>query len=153
MLPASFKRYKRWNSNVGTLRLGGICWPAQGKAPTGLEVCLPLLARARLSLACVSDATPGPLQPKLCYQDLHSALLLDPKHPQAKVLFQMMVDQAQQAHQDAGILAVQGKLQHALQRISSAIENNPLDPILFLFRYWVGRCQTLGTAVWSQESP
>lgn len=92
-------------------------------------------------------------KPKLCYQDLHSALLLDPKHPQANVLFQMMVDQAQQAHQDAGILAVHGKLQHALQRISSAIENNPLDPNLFLFRYWVGRCQTLGTAVWSQESP
>ncbi|XP_048970402.1 tetratricopeptide repeat protein 16 isoform X3 [Canis lupus dingo] len=56
------------------------------------------------------------------------------KHSQAKVLLQMMVDQAQQARQDAGILAVQGKLQHALQRINCAIENNPLDPRLFLFR-------------------
>ncbi|XP_032722283.1 tetratricopeptide repeat protein 16 [Lontra canadensis] len=73
-------------------------------------------------------------KPSLCYQDLHSALLLDPKHPQAKVLLQMMVDQAQQARQDAGILAVQGKLQHALQCINCAIENNPLDPGLFLFR-------------------
>ena len=66
-------------------------------------------------------------------------MLLDPKHSQAKVLLQMMVDQAQQARQDAGILAVQGKLQHALQRINCAIENNPLDPRLFLFRYCVGK--------------
>ncbi|XP_025743876.1 tetratricopeptide repeat protein 16 isoform X3 [Callorhinus ursinus] len=73
-------------------------------------------------------------KPSLCYRDLHSALLLDPKHPQAKVLLQMMVDQAQKARQDAGILAVQGKLQHALQHINCAIENNPLDPSLFLFR-------------------
>ncbi|XP_021547247.1 tetratricopeptide repeat protein 16 [Neomonachus schauinslandi] len=78
-------------------------------------------------------------KPSLCYRDLHSALLLDPKHPQAKVLLQMMVDQAQKARQDAGILAVQGKLQHALQRINCAIENNPLDPSLFLFRGTVYR--------------
>uniref|UniRef100_A0A8C7ARP9 Tetratricopeptide repeat domain 16 n=1 Tax=Neovison vison TaxID=452646 RepID=A0A8C7ARP9_NEOVI len=81
-------------------------------------------------------------KPGLCYQDLHSALLLDPKHPQAKALLQMMVDQAQQARQDAGILAVQGKLQHALQCINCAIENNPLDPCLFLFRYCVARSPT-----------
>ncbi|XP_077917931.1 tetratricopeptide repeat protein 16 isoform X2 [Halichoerus grypus] len=78
-------------------------------------------------------------KPSLCYRDLHSALLLDPKHPQAKVLLQMMVDQAQKARQDAGILAVQGKLQHAVQRINCAIENNPLDPSLFLFRGTVYR--------------
>lgn len=92
-------------------------------------------------MACaLPNAIPGPLQPKLCYQDLHSALLLDPKHPQAKVLLKVMVGQAQQARQDAGILAVQGKLHHALHCINCAIENNPLDPGLFLFRYWVGRC-------------
>uniref|UniRef100_A0A8D2HQZ5 Tetratricopeptide repeat domain 16 n=1 Tax=Urocitellus parryii TaxID=9999 RepID=A0A8D2HQZ5_UROPR len=73
-------------------------------------------------------------KPRLCYRDLRSALLLDPKNLQAKLLLQMMVDQAQQARQDAGILAVQGLLQHALQCIDSAIENNPLDPSLFLFR-------------------
>uniref|UniRef100_I3MCN7 Tetratricopeptide repeat domain 16 n=1 Tax=Ictidomys tridecemlineatus TaxID=43179 RepID=I3MCN7_ICTTR len=73
-------------------------------------------------------------KPRLCYQDLRSALLLDPKNLQAKLLLQMMVDQAQQARQDAGILAVQGLLRHALQCIDSAIENNPLDPSLFLFR-------------------
>ncbi|XP_040487863.1 tetratricopeptide repeat protein 16 isoform X1 [Ursus maritimus] len=78
-------------------------------------------------------------KPSLCYRDLHSALLLDPKHPQAKALLQTMVDQAQQARQDAGILAVQGKLQHALQCINCAIENNPLDPSLFLFRGTVHR--------------
>uniref|UniRef100_A0A8C8Y388 Tetratricopeptide repeat domain 16 n=1 Tax=Panthera leo TaxID=9689 RepID=A0A8C8Y388_PANLE len=82
----------------------------------------------------------------LCYRDLHRALLLDPKHPQAKVLLKMMVDQAQQARQDAGILAVQGKLHYALQRINCAIENNPLDPGLFLFRYCVGR---LSPAQWT----
>uniref|UniRef100_A0A452FKP4 Tetratricopeptide repeat domain 16 n=1 Tax=Capra hircus TaxID=9925 RepID=A0A452FKP4_CAPHI len=73
-------------------------------------------------------------KPNLCYRDLHSALLLDPKHPQAKVLLQVMVGQAEQARQDAGVLAVQGKLQHALQCINCAIENNPLDPSFFLFR-------------------
>ncbi|XP_004048686.3 tetratricopeptide repeat protein 16 isoform X1 [Gorilla gorilla gorilla] len=73
-------------------------------------------------------------KPHLCYRDLHSALLLNPKHPQARMLLQKMVAQAQQARQDAGILAVQGKLQHALQQINCAIENNPLDPSLFLFR-------------------
>uniref|UniRef100_A0A8C6QPC8 Tetratricopeptide repeat domain 16 n=1 Tax=Nannospalax galili TaxID=1026970 RepID=A0A8C6QPC8_NANGA len=72
-------------------------------------------------------------KPKLCYQDLRSALLLEPKHPQAKGLLQMMVDQAQQACQDASILAVQGRLQRALKHINCAIENNPLDPSLFLF--------------------
>uniref|UniRef100_A0A8C8Z484 Tetratricopeptide repeat domain 16 n=1 Tax=Prolemur simus TaxID=1328070 RepID=A0A8C8Z484_PROSS len=73
-------------------------------------------------------------KPNLCYRDLHRALLLDPKHPQARVLLGKMVEQAQRARQEAGILAVQGKLQHALQRINCAIENNPLDPSLFLFR-------------------
>ncbi|CAH6788930.1 Ttc16 [Phodopus roborovskii] len=73
-------------------------------------------------------------KPKLCYQDLRSALLFDPKHPQAKGLLQMMVDQAKQSLQDASILAVQGKLHRALKCISCAIENNPLDPNLFLFR-------------------
>ncbi|ELW62016.1 Tetratricopeptide repeat protein 16 [Tupaia chinensis] len=73
-------------------------------------------------------------KPDLCYQDLHSALLWDPKHPQARVLLKTMVEQSQQAHREAGALAVQGKLQLALQRINCAIENNPLDPNLFLFR-------------------
>ncbi|XP_051691210.2 tetratricopeptide repeat protein 16 isoform X2 [Oryctolagus cuniculus] len=73
-------------------------------------------------------------KPSLCYRDLHSALLLNPKHVQAKLLLKTMVQQAQQARQDAGILAVQGKLQHALLCISCAIENNPLDPSFFLFR-------------------
>ncbi|XP_037653247.1 tetratricopeptide repeat protein 16 [Choloepus didactylus] len=73
-------------------------------------------------------------KPSLCYRDLHSALLLEPKHPQAKVLLKMMVNQSQKARQDAGVLAVQGHLQQALQRINCAIENNPLDPSLFLFR-------------------
>lgn len=81
------------------------------------------------------------LQPSLCYQDLHSALLLNPKHLQARQLLQKMVEQAQQARYDAGILAVQGKLQHALLCISCAIENNPLDPSFFLFRY----CPSLQT--------
>lgn len=99
---------------------------------------------------------PHPPQPRLCYRDLRSALLLDPKHLQAKMLLQMMVDQAQQALQEASILAVQGLLQHALQRINLAIENNPLDPSLFLFRYW-GEVMALGPrpassrlAIWSQ---
>ncbi|XP_031225729.1 tetratricopeptide repeat protein 16 isoform X2 [Mastomys coucha] len=71
---------------------------------------------------------------KLCYQDLRSALLLDPFHAQAKGLLQKMVDQAKQSLQDASILAVQGKLHRALKCISCAIENNPLDPNFFLFR-------------------
>ncbi|XP_006835038.1 PREDICTED: tetratricopeptide repeat protein 16 [Chrysochloris asiatica] len=78
-------------------------------------------------------------KPSLCYQDLHNTLLLEPKHPQAKALLRMMVNQAHQAHQDAGILAVQGNMQLALQRINCAIENNPLDPSFFLFRGTVYR--------------
>ncbi|XP_036892606.1 tetratricopeptide repeat protein 16 [Sturnira hondurensis] len=73
-------------------------------------------------------------KPNLCYRDLHSALQLDPKHPGAKALLKVMVDQAQKSHQDARTLAVQGKLQHALQCLDTAVENNPLDPSLFLFR-------------------
>lgn len=56
-----------------------------------------------------------------------------------------MVGQAQQARQDAGVLAVQGKLQHALHCINCAIENNPLDPSFFLFRYWGGGKCCLGS--------
>ncbi|XP_057355043.1 tetratricopeptide repeat protein 16 [Manis pentadactyla] len=110
--------------------------PLQISQPRGdVPKQMPHTMISRVSVAPREVVPRDPLEkPKLCYQDLHSALLLDPKHPQAKVLLQMMVDQAQQARQDAGILAVQGKLQHALQRISSAIENNPLDPNLFLFR-------------------
>ncbi|XP_007942560.1 tetratricopeptide repeat protein 16 [Orycteropus afer afer] len=73
-------------------------------------------------------------KPTLCYRDLHSTLLLEPKHPQAKLLLKTMVNQAQQARQSAEILAVQGNMQHALTCINCAIENNPLDPSLFLFR-------------------
>ncbi|KAG8512793.1 Tetratricopeptide repeat protein 16, partial [Galemys pyrenaicus] len=78
-------------------------------------------------------------KPNLCYRDLHRALLLDPTHPKAKALLKMMVGQAQEARQEAGILAVQGKLRYALKRINCAIENNPLDPSFFLFRGTVYR--------------
>uniref|UniRef100_A0A8C6MTT1 Tetratricopeptide repeat domain 16 n=1 Tax=Mus spicilegus TaxID=10103 RepID=A0A8C6MTT1_MUSSI len=71
---------------------------------------------------------------KLCYQDLRSALLLDPLHAQAKGLLQKMVDQAKQSLQDASTLAVQGKVHRALKCINCAIENNPLDPSFFFFR-------------------
>lgn len=74
-------------------------------------------------------------------------------HAQAKGLLQKMVDQAKQSLQDASILAVQGKLHRALKCISCAIENNPLDPSFFLFRYQgaegLGLCRP---ALWSQES-
>ena len=54
-----------------------------------------------------------------------------------------MVDQARKSHQDARTLAVQGKLQRALQCMDRAIENNPLDPSLFLFR-----CGPAGASLW-----
>lgn len=110
------------------------------KGPHSQEGGLPPLDRVRLSLA-VPLMLPWPLQPHLCYQDLHSALLLDPKHTQAKVLLRMMVERSQKSFRDARILAVQGKLQHAVQCVNCAIDYNPLDPSFFLFRYWVGRCQ------------
>lgn len=130
------------------------CQPTQRKAPSGLEVRPPpSMDRVGLSLACTPDATPGPLQPKLCYQDLHGALLLDPKHAQAKVLLKVMVDQAQKSRQDAGILAVQGKPQHALHCINCAIENNPLDPSLFLFRYEAEGGASLGPSCVVSRGP
>ncbi|XP_054993587.1 tetratricopeptide repeat protein 16 [Sorex araneus] len=73
-------------------------------------------------------------KPNLCYRDLHKALLLDAQHPETKTLLKVLVSQSQQAREEAGILAVQGKLNYALQRINCAIENNPLDPSFFLFR-------------------
>lgn len=80
-----------------------------------------------------------PLQPNLCYRDLHKAMQLDAQHPEAKTLLKVLVSQSQRAREEAGILAVQGKLSNALQRINCAIENNPLDPSFFLFRYQPGR--------------
>ncbi|KAM6169979.1 tetratricopeptide repeat protein 16-like [Rhynchocyon petersi] len=73
-------------------------------------------------------------KPNLCYRDIHKSLLLEPTHPQAKSLLKTMVKQAQQACQDATTFAVQGNTQNALRCINFAIENNPLDPSLFLFR-------------------
>lgn len=100
-------------------------------SPRGLPFSIPAVT--------APPCYPPLLQPKLCYQDLRSALLFNPKHPQAKGLLQVMVDQAKKSLQDASILAVQGKLHRALKRISCAIENNPLDPNLFLFRYQGGK--------------
>lgn len=128
------KQQWRGGGGGGALKMGGMMLACP-------EVCLPTVNRGEFSLgAALTPSLPCTPQPNLCYRDLHSALLLDPKHPQAKVLLQVMVGQAEQARQDAGVLAVQGKLQHALQCINCAIENNPLDPSFFLFRYWVGKC-------------
>ena len=113
---------RRGGGGGGALKMGGMMLACP-------EVCLPTVNRGEFSLgAALTPSLPCTPQPNLCYRDLHSALLLDPKHPQAKVLLQVMVGQAEQARQDAGVLAVQGKLQHALQCINCAIENNPLDP-------------------------
>lgn len=73
-------------------------------------------------------------KPNLCYRDLHKAMQLDAQHPEAKTLLKVLVSQSQRAREEAGILAVQGKLSNALQSINCAIENNPLDPSFFLFR-------------------
>lgn len=72
-------------------------------------------------------------------------------HPQARSLLKTMVNQAQKSYQDARILAVQGKLPHALQCVNCAIENNPLDPRLFLFRYWMAGASLGSSCVVSGE--
>ncbi|ELK26597.1 Tetratricopeptide repeat protein 16 [Myotis davidii] len=111
------KQIIRWNSKAGAVRMGGMVPAYPEKGPDSQEVGLP-----------------PPDRPHLCYQDLHNALVLDPKHTQAKVLLKTMVEQSQKSYRDARILAVQGKLQHAVQCVNCAIDNNPLDPSFFLFR-------------------
>lgn len=62
-----------------------------------------------------------------CYQDVHTALTLDPQHHEALGLREKMMEKAEEAKDKAVNLAVQGQLQDALKKICFAIENNPLS--------------------------
>ncbi|XP_044162638.1 tetratricopeptide repeat protein 16 [Bufo gargarizans] len=74
-----------------------------------------------------------------CYQDIHSALSLDPQHQEALGLRDKMIATAEEAKDKAVNLAVQGQLQDALKKISFAIENNPLSAEYHIFRGTVYR--------------
>lgn len=89
------------------------------------EVCSPHSEQGRVQLGCSPDAISAlhPHSPTSAIETYTVPWLLDPANlAMAKVLLQVMVGQAEQARQDAGVLAVQGKLQHALQCINCAIE-------------------------------
>ncbi|XP_073446942.1 tetratricopeptide repeat protein 16 [Dendrobates tinctorius] len=73
-------------------------------------------------------------QATLCYQDVHTALSLDPKHREALSLREKMMAKAEEAKDKAVNLAVQGQLQEALKKICFAIENNRLSAEYHIFR-------------------
>ncbi|XP_073495978.1 tetratricopeptide repeat protein 16 [Phyllobates terribilis] len=70
----------------------------------------------------------------LCYQDVHTALSLDPQHREALGLRDKMMAKAEDAKDKAVNLAVQGQLQEALKKICFAIENNRLSAEYHIFR-------------------
>ncbi|KAM3911930.1 tetratricopeptide repeat protein 16 [Leptodactylus fuscus] len=70
----------------------------------------------------------------LCYQNVHTALSLDPQHHDALNLRDKMMAKAEEAKDKAVSLAVQGHLQDALKKICCAIENNPLSAKYHIFR-------------------
>ncbi|KAM4019885.1 tetratricopeptide repeat protein 16 isoform 2-T3 [Anomaloglossus baeobatrachus] len=73
-------------------------------------------------------------KPTLCYQDVHTALSLDPERREALGLRDKMMAKAEEAKDKAVNLAVQGQLQEALRKICFAIENNPLSAEYHIFR-------------------
>ncbi|XP_069604476.1 tetratricopeptide repeat protein 16 [Ranitomeya imitator] len=70
----------------------------------------------------------------LCYQDVHTALSMDPQHREALSLRDKMMAKAEEAKDKAVNLAVQGQLQEALKKICFAIENNRLSAEYHIFR-------------------
>lgn len=76
------------------------------------------------------------LQAAFCYQDVHTALTLDPQHHEALGLRDKMMEKAEEAKDKAVNLAVQGQLQDALKKICLAIENNPLSAEYHIVRYY-----------------
>ncbi|KAI8517851.1 Tetratricopeptide repeat protein 16 [Branchiostoma belcheri] len=61
----------------------------------------------------------------LCYYDVKDALALDPDQPEAQAMFAKLEKKAENYHNHACQLSINGKSNEALQKISMAIETNP----------------------------
>ncbi|XP_060893495.1 tetratricopeptide repeat protein 16 [Labrus mixtus] len=79
-------------------------------------------------------------QTSQCYQDVKSALVLEPTCPQAAALLDQLQEVSEQARQKAVDRSVTGQLPEALCMINIALENSPEDAKLYLFRGVLYRC-------------
>ncbi|KAE8603419.1 hypothetical protein XENTR_v10014337 [Xenopus tropicalis] len=73
-------------------------------------------------------------QASVCYQDLQSALLLDPQHPVACTMQEKLMAKAEEAKVKAIKHAVQGHFHKALKKICIALEYSPSSAEYHLFR-------------------
>ncbi|XP_043575635.1 tetratricopeptide repeat protein 16-like [Chiloscyllium plagiosum] len=69
-----------------------------------------------------------------CYQDVSSALALDPTHQEALSLMATLVSRAEEAKMRAINKSLIGNLKSALDNINEAIDNNPNKVDYFVFR-------------------
>ncbi|XP_066295374.1 uncharacterized protein [Branchiostoma lanceolatum] len=70
----------------------------------------------------------------LCYYDVKDALSLDPEQPEAQAMFTKLEKKAEDYHNHACQLSINGKSNEALQKISMAIETNPSIPEFHVLR-------------------
>ncbi|XP_044052073.1 tetratricopeptide repeat protein 16-like isoform X2 [Siniperca chuatsi] len=73
-------------------------------------------------------------QTSRCYQDVKSALVLNPTCPEARGLLLQLQEAGEQARQKAVDSALIGQLPEALCMINVALQNCPQDGRLYLFR-------------------
>ncbi|XP_023199083.1 tetratricopeptide repeat protein 16 [Xiphophorus maculatus] len=73
-------------------------------------------------------------QTACCLRDLRSALELDPESQQAKAMQQHLKEAGEENRQQAVIRMLSGQLQEALCLINAALESNPENGQLYLFR-------------------
>uniref|UniRef100_A0A3P8TYT0 Uncharacterized protein n=1 Tax=Amphiprion percula TaxID=161767 RepID=A0A3P8TYT0_AMPPE len=69
-----------------------------------------------------------------CYQDVKAALALNPSCPAAGLLLQQLHEASEASRLKAVDKTLTGQLPQALCMINVALENNPQDPRLHLFR-------------------
>lgn len=74
------------------------------------------------------------VQTSQCYQDVKSALLLNPTCPQAGALRLQLQEASEKARQKAVDLTLTGRLSEALCMINIALDNSPQNARLYLFR-------------------
>ncbi|XP_028665028.2 tetratricopeptide repeat protein 16 [Erpetoichthys calabaricus] len=70
----------------------------------------------------------------LCYHDVKTALTVFPNSLEAQSLLKELNESAEKAFDEAKSRLVMGKLHEALQKINTALENNPENVQYFLFR-------------------
>lgn len=74
-------------------------------------------------------------QTTLCYYDIKDALQVDPDHQEAKAMMVKMEKRAQDNKREAMQLNLMGKHREALQKISIAIDTDPIIADFHVLRY------------------